>query len=455
MTPVCAILLTSAVSLLITSATHAATWHVTKDGTGDASTIQAAIDAASAGDSVLVAPGMYDDITQVWIDPVVAVVSVHLYKNLKLIAEGDSSNTTIGRPDCDIAVLVDGVGSEGLIRGFRIRTQFAAFLCPDATTEKSVALEESLAPEQYPVGIRCRNSAITIAECAVENHRYAVELYESPVTIRDCRIGWSIGGVRCFSGSDAVIESNCLYWIGGAIDCQASSPVIADNEFGGDGDMCVAVSCTGGSPYIARNRFLSIHYMTIRVGPSDPIIEDNLFIKGHKALYISAGTHTPVVRKNIIYDCGGWVIEVHSSNPVIERNTIDSVNSGVGIVLQGGSPLIRNNILVRLGVGILCFFHASPTIECNDIYSTSYRYYEDCSDQTGINGNISVDPQFCGNWDSMDYRLQSDSPCALGNHPDGHDCGQIGAKSVGCSITPTNKSSWGAVKALYGGKERK
>jgi hypothetical protein len=258
--------------------------------------------------------------------------------------------------------------------------------------------------------------------------------------------------VRFFEGSDAVVECNRARWLAEAFECNASAPSIVENEIGGfDGQMCTGVDCNqDGNAYIARNTFRDVQYQTIIVGPADPIIEENLFINGSTAIFISAGTHVPIVRNNVFYDHSGWIVETWTSAPVIGNNTIDYAPGPDtrGIEVQGGSPLIRNNIISRTTSGISCY-GASPTIECNNIYSTVYPYHDECSDQTGINGNISVDPEFCGVWDSMDYRLQSDSPCAPGNHPDGYACGQIGAKGVGCSTTLTETRSWGAVKALY------
>ena len=46
-------------------------------------------------------------------------------------------------------------------------------------------------------------------------------------------------------------------------------------------------------------------------------------------------------------------------------------------------------------------------------------------------GNVSVDPRFCAP-SERDFALRADSPCAPGNHPDGHDCGRIGALGIGC-----------------------
>jgi hypothetical protein len=62
---------------------------------------------------------------------------------------------------------------------------------------------------------------------------------------------------------------------------------------------------------------------------------------------------------------------------------------------------------------------------------------------------FSEDPQFCG--EAVDnYFLQSDSPCAPGNHPwDPSDMRLMGALPVGCGEVKTEARSWGEVKALY------
>ena len=67
----------------------------------------------------------------------------------------------------------------------------------------------------------------------------------------------------------------------------------------------------------------------------------------------------------------------------------------------------------------------------------------------GENGNISLDPCFCGDIGDGIYYLQSGSPCAPGNHPHDADCDLIGALPVGCDETITQATSWSAVKTLY------
>jgi hypothetical protein len=435
--------------VLITSAVSPAgarTWYVTADGTGDAPTIQAAIDSAADGDLIRVAPGTYDDTTHVQVGDSLEVVNVHLYKNVKLLAEGDPSNTTIGWSESDIAVYVSGVDSTAEIRGFRIETTFSPYGCVDG----------ALAPmADLKVGIRCVSSYLTLAHNEIVNHGSAVELDQSPVTFRDNLMHHAELGISCDAGSDARIAYNTLHTCGQLVMCTNSAPEITDNEMS---NACGAVICrTGGSAHVARNLITGMHTRAITVGEAAPLIEDNEFRNNSEGIFLSSLTQTPVVRQNLFYNTGFTAIEL-SDNPsaIIENNTIDITRDGQfgAITCQRGSnAIIRRNILTRVVKGILCLISSTPTIECNNLYDIQIPYAGDCTDQTGINGNISIDPQFCGIPDSGNYLLQADSPCAPGNHPDGYDCGLMGAKGVGCGNTPVSRATWGSLKAHVWKKE--
>jgi hypothetical protein len=426
----------------VANSASARTWYGKADGTGDAPTIQAAIDSASSGDVVLVAPGIYDDTTHVQVGDSLEVVNVHLYKNLKLLAEGDPSNTTIGWSESDIAIYVSGVDSTAEIRGFRIETTFSPYGCVDG----------ALAPmADLKVGIRCVGSRLILMQNEIVNHGSAVELDQSPIMFRENVMHRSELGISCDNGSDARIENNNLHTCGQLVMCTNSAAEIIENEMS---NACGAVICrTGGSAHIARNLITGMRTRAISVGEAAPLIEENDFRGNSEGVFLSSLTQTPIVINNVFYNTGFTAIELlDNPSAFIENNTIDVVRDGQfgAITCQAGSnAVIRKNILTRVVKGILCLLSSTPTIECNNLYDIQIPYAGDCTDQTGINGNISIDPQFCGAPDSGNYLLQADSPCAPGNHPDGYNCGQIGAKGVGCANTPVSTATWGSLKALF------
>jgi hypothetical protein len=114
------------------------------------------------------------------------------------------------------------------------------------------------------------------------------------------------------------------------------------------------------------------------------------------------------------------------------------------------SPFIDNTIIAYCpsGEAIRC---AAATLTCCDVYGNAGGDYVGCiADQLGINGNFSACPSFC-DAGGGDFTLCDESPCLPGNHPDGSDCGLIGAWGEGCVCGPsaTESATWGSIKARY------
>ena len=428
------------------------TWYILPDGTGDAPTIQAGVDSAAAGDIVLVAAGTYASMTNVVIDGTPTPVCVAITKNIRLVSEDGPASTTIGNTAVGAVIYLDGVDSRTEVTGFRIRSEFVPFGCVDVFNRIEL-------PTLYRIGIKCKNSAPRIEQNYLTDHGIAIALEASSALIERNTITLSLFGIICGSQSDATITNNIIHHCAELVRSEGnSSPHIIANEMY---EGCTAVSCTEGSSVeIADNTIHHIGPVAVQCGGlSQVIIRNNRFFDNKTAVYLSGTGGNTIVSGNTFYRQLFEAIRLQGNDRavsiVIENNTIDMTFQASGIFCYAySSPLIRNNIIVRSAGGIDCLGLSFPVIECNNIFNVPYPYPGDCSDQTGTNGNISVDPQFCGVEDSQNYHLQGDSPCAPGNHPDGADCGLIGALSAGCGTVPTSSTTWGKVKSLYDGKRR-
>jgi hypothetical protein len=182
------------------------------------------------------------------------------------------------------------------------------------------------------------------------------------------------------------------------------------------------------------------------------------------------------VRDCVFADNGREVVDIHYAAPefydcVFYGNGFSTPSYTVFCVFAGANPLFKNCTFVNNCAGIYAAMDSFPLIEnCIIAYCQSISLYGyesgfsiNCSDLYG-NGDAEndsavvnnfpscfiADPQFCGISGSGNFYLQSDSPCAPGNHPDGSDCGIIGALPVLCGSVKTETRTWGSVKALYG-----
>ncbi len=181
---------------------------------------------------------------------------------------------------------------------------------------------------------------------------------------------------------------------------------------------------------------------------SDVLIEDMIVLDNNFYSVLFEICNNITIRNCLI--CGnGHGIYMTVTSCVFEGNTV-SHNNGYGVCMDSGTFELANNLIAFNDVGVTTNVGTTFAATCNNVFSYTNNY-EATTDPTGTEGNISVDPQYCA-FDplaSMNYLLQSDSPCSPGNHPDGYACDLIGKYAVGCGTINIEESSWGEIKALY------
>jgi predicted outer membrane repeat protein len=247
--------------------------------------------------------------------------------------------------------------------------------------------------------------------------------------------------------SNSVIEGNQAGLRGGGIAAEYDTTVeIEDVHFINN----VAAMDEGGGLYL---RSYSTGFI------QDCLFWGNQALEGHGGgVYCIYYVDPVFVNVTFAYNyakySGGGITMYFNCSPTLNNctlygNSIYPGISGGGGIWMGRSTLNMSNSILAFsfGSGIQGSTQTVLNLDCCDIFGNDDGDYAgDALDQTGINGNISVDPQFCGIPGSDNYYLQSDSPCA----PVNNDCGVLmGVYDIGCETTLTSRSSWSQLKSMY------
>lgn len=268
---------------------------------------------------------------------------------------------------------------------------------------------------------------LIIEDCISTTVIYGIGLYtDGGATITDCVLRNNRSTAADTKGGGA--------WL----DTWANRPIRVQNVevYGNQAEDGSGLFINGRSAYVDGlychdNLGVGLAAYHIDTDGEGPTIENSLFVDNTgSAIYFAAGI---VLRNCTIVGNGPqgsgwgalacWSTWDHPHNPTIAQCIIAN-NKGSGISWYEPSPY---------------------TIECNDVYGNVFANYVNIPDLTGEDGNVSVDPEFCGSGVG-NYGLQADSPCAPGNN----DCGLLmGAQPVACGDTAARATSWSHVKSLY------
>lgn len=361
-------------------ATESASTTISVGGTihvpADEPTIQSAIDAATTGSRVVVAPGVY-------------VENINfLGKGITVVSESGPGTTIIdGGGAGSVVTFASGEGRDALLEGFTIRNGFAGFSPPNFGDGGGVYVGFSSPTIRGNIitnNRACAGGGITAAFASPRIERNDINLNSQA----GCSGGVGGGGISIRGAAQAeiignVIANNTTFADGGGLSLfAAGTPTIRDNEIKGNS------ASQGGGIWM--------------VNFSDAEIVGNVITANHA----SQG--------------GGiwWLVVSGARGPRVLNNTIVDNDSelGSGIYADGydAQTEVVNNIVYahEAQTALYCgdFNDRNPPVlGFNDVFSPSGSAYGGLCAGLDPPGSISADPEFLCTF-AGDFRPTAGSP---------------------------------------------
>ena len=424
---------------------------------GDHAQIHDGVQAASSGDTVLVAAGTYYDCTHETEGPESTPACVIMKSGVTLIGAG-KDDTIIDAQSQGRGIFVELV-SNVRIENLQVRNAFAEVYGAGILlrqVDDTVVMSDLKIRTNTDGGIICINSAHAVMHridfilngakqgggLAIEETSNA-QCYDSYF---DGNYSPSGGALIIRANSDAIIDgctfvnnyTDAAFGNGGAIAIISASPTISNcdiqnNDTQGYGGGVAYMSGAAGtfSSSIVANNTASYTYglgAGIHTDGSNPTLE-YLQIYNNDASGFWAE--------------GGGINVNYGPAPIIRNcsivgNQVGDNGLGGGISMQWtyAEPIVIERCIIANNdmAGLYCNT-ADPTVSCSDVWGNATS---DAICGTDGGGNFSLDPEFC---DPVGFRLNAplaigtNSPCMPGNHPGGAGtCNDmlIGADGDGC-----------------------
>jgi len=416
-------------SCLCTSAS-ADTYVISPDGSGDFPTIQAAIDAATAGDVIALTDGTFTGDGN---------------RDIDYLGKGITVRSQAGTPE---ACVIDCEGSETAPHcGFHFRKgEQAESVLEGVTVQNGWAVQPD-----FGGAVRCEGGS-------------------SP-TILSCIFSGNVGSaVGCCTGTFLAL-SDCLFTenegvYGGAISADRSALTIdhcrfIENQTDSEGGAIFAYGTLAkimDSEFIrneAHSAAAASFHDESEARVLECLFEGNVSSSSGGALTFWISGPNLVDRCTFVGNVAGhegaalWSEKVSDTH--VRNCTFWGNASPDGTVLAGNYRLVMENTIVAFstqGPGVASYDDYTELACCDIFGNAGGDWVGTIADQYGVDGNICEDPLLCEP-ENGDFQLDAASPCAPFS-PANPACDLVGAWPVGCGETPVTPTTWGRIKALYG-----
>lgn len=332
----------------------------------DHPSIQAAIAAAAAGDTILVTPGRYPE-------------RIRLKPGITLRSDGDDSRGAAGLQRGE-ATILDGGGPAGdspgvlmaegsTLDGFTV-THVGAYDDAlwnqhfDTQGEQLGDNEGALQAEGSLPAISVQGVSCTVTNCIVHHNGDVgigilgrADSTTAPLIISNLVYRNMGGGIGVAEGAEPIIRGNiCKENLRAGIGCRNASPIITDNQ-------CVqniraGIGCREGSQPVIRgntccqNRRAGIG---IRMQGTAPVVEGNECVENLMAGIGCRDAASPILRNNVCRSNRLAGIGCAGGSPLIVGNVCtENEQAGIGVQGQATAVLHRNkchnNRLVAIGI---------------------------------------------------------------------------------------------------------
>lgn len=402
---------------------------------GEYPTIQAALDASTDGDEVVVASGTY-----MLTDGIVLPDHAITLRSATL----DPASTVLDGSALTAETASAVVRADGDTPGTRTLTGFTLLEGPGgmrtstAAETGTVRIEGNRFEGNEPLGgLFVSGLNVEVVDNVFTGNR--AKIWGGAIFLG----GNAVVTGNTFTGNEAIPFGGVVLTQGGAIYLAGLNgrsglvATISDNHF--EDNSCTdyggAINCGGwsGTISIAGNTFLENHGGVCAgaiyqyAGDAVMSIDDNLFV----------GNYSP--------QGGAIALEVVTGS-LIRSNTFVGHFGNETLKLKDTSNVTvdRNIFAFNPARAMMFMTTTNLTLTCNDSFDNPAGNYPVGLPTEG-DGNISLDPEFC-NLAAGDYSLAQGSPCL----PAGNTCGVlIGAYAMGCGVSPTEPVSWGALKDRF------